>query len=459
MFKRILGLMAILLAGACSSVAQAGPEATPAASADRPPNVVVILADDLGWGDISLNGADMIRTPNIDRIGKEGVQLNTFYAAANVCTPSRAALLTGRYPIRTGMQHVVYPQSMDGLPASEITLADMLKAHGYATHMIGKWHLGHRDEFWPTSHGFDSFYGVPYSNDMKPFDLYRNKTIVQSPANQKQLTRNYSADAEAYIRENAGHPFFLYVAENAPHEPLFVPDDAAGKSPAGLYGDVVEELDRGVGQILKALDDAGIADNTLVIFTSDNGPWFQGGTGIYRDRKGGTHEGSYRVPMLARLPGVIPAGIASDEMAMSIDLLPTIAALTGATVPTDRTIDGKDISAELEGGTAGVHDVLYFFNGNDVVGIRDNRFKLVLFQYYRDFYVPFEKYGARMLFDLLKDPAERFNYLRDQPDEAERLQSAVADMRADVESLKKEPLNPFAPVAPGTPLGPDFPQE
>mgnify|MGYP003624580492 FL=1 len=453
--SRILLLASLLALGACSSTA-AAEEADIVTAAGDTPNIVIILADDLGWGDISLNGSDLIKTPNIDRIGREGVQLMTFYAGANVCTPSRAALLTGRYPVRSGMQHVVYPQSTDGLPASEITIAELVKTRGYATKMVGKWHLGHHDEFWPTNQGFDEFYGVPYSNDMGPFDLYEGKAIVQSPADQKSLSRMYSNSAEDFIAANADRPFLLYVAENAPHAPLFVPDDVAGQSAAGLYGDVVEELDRGIGKILDALDEAGIADNTLVIFTSDNGPWFEGDTGGFRDRKGGTYEGSYRVPMLARWPGTIPAGSVSHEMAMSIDFLPTIAAVSGAALPTDREIDGRDLSELLRGKPVTIHDELFFFNGNDIVAIRNKRFKLMLNAYYRNFYVPFEKYGVRLLFDLVTDPTERFSFVREEPEVVDDLMSKVSDMRRVVEPMKKEAFNPFNPTEPSAPSGPQL---
>eukprot|EP01013_Petalomonas_cantuscygni_P038321 TRINITY_DN69402_c0_g1_i1.p1 TRINITY_DN69402_c0_g1~~TRINITY_DN69402_c0_g1_i1.p1 ORF type:complete len:460 (+),score=64.41 TRINITY_DN69402_c0_g1_i1:526-1905(+) len=453
--SRILLLASLLALGACSSTA-AAEEADIVAAAGDKPNIVVILADDLGWGDISLNGSDLIKTPNIDRIGREGIQLMTFYAGANVCTPSRAALLTGRYPVRSGMQHVVYPQSTDGLPASEVTIAELVKTRGYVTKMVGKWHLGHHDEFWPTNQGFDEFYGVPYSNDMGPFDLYEGKAIVQSPADQKSLSRMYSNSAEDFIAANADRPFLLYVAENAPHAPLFVPDDVAGQSAAGLYGDVVEELDRGIGRILDALDEAGIADNTLVIFTSDNGPWFEGDTGGFRDRKGGTYEGSYRVPMLARWPGTIPAGSVSHEMAMSIDFLPTIAAVSGAALPTDREIDGRDLSELLRGKPVTIHDELFFFNGDDIVAIRNKRFKLMLNAYYRNFYVPFEKYGVRLLFDLVTDPTERFSFVREEPEVVDDLMSKVSDMRKVVEPMKKEAFNPFNPTEPSAPSGPQL---
>jgi len=422
----------------------------------QPPNIIVIMADDLGWGDVGINGADMIETPNIDRIGIEGVQLTSFYAGANVCTPSRAALLTGRYPIRSGMQHVVFPHSQFGLPQSETTIPEMLKTVGYATGMVGKWHLGHSDEFWPTAHGFDQFFGVAYSNDMQPFDLYSGKTILQSPVDQSELTERYAQAAAEFISENADQPFFLYYAETFPHIPLFVPEHATGQSRAGHYGDVVEHLDWGIGKILDALDQAGVAENTLIIVTSDNGPWFEGSAGDYRDRKGGTLEGGYRVPFLARWPAAIAPNTSSDAMTMSIDLLPTFAAISGASVPEDRIIDGENILGVMQGSAETPHDVLFFFNGNDVAAVRDEQFKLVLNTYYRDFYVPFEQFGAKLLFDLIEDPQERFSYVREHPDVVTRLESEVAKIRNEVKYRVIEPQNPLAPRPDDTPIGPQL---
>ena len=449
---RCAALMTLfLISSACDAL-----EATDGTDQIERPNIILIMADDLGWGDIGLNGAELIKTPNIDKIGREGVQLTSFYAGSNVCTPSRAALLTGRYPIRSGMQHVVFPQSQDGLPQSEITLSELLKEAGYATAMIGKWHLGHRDEYWPTAHGFDEFFGVAYSNDMQPFDLYRQKQIIESPADQSALTAQYANEASDFIARQTDQPFFLYYAETFPHIPLFVPVDATGQSEAGEYGDVVEHLDWGIGQILEAVEAAGKADNTLIIVTSDNGPWFEGDAGRFRDRKGGTHEGSYRVPFLARWPSNILAGAKSDAMAMNIDMLPTLAGIASAAVPNDRTIDGRDILPLMKGGDTSPHEQLIFFNGNDVVGIRDARYRLVLNTYYRTFDVPFERFGSLLLFDLEKDPQERFSYAREYPDVVARLTEGVERIRADVAGLEKEPFNPLAPTDPEAPAGPQL---
>ena len=447
-------LLASLLVG-CG----AAPRSIPAAKlVENPttPNIIVIFTDDLGWGDIGANGSTMIATPNIDRIGSEGVRLTNFYAGANVCTPSRASLLTGRYAIRSGMQHIVYPQTTDGLPQSEITLPELLRDAGYATGMVGKWHLGHQDEHWPTRHGFDEFFGVAYSNDMAPFDLYRQDRIIEAPADQSALTNNYAAAAIDFIERHKGEPFFLYYAETFPHIPLFTPNDAAGKSEAGLYGDVVEHMDAAIGKLLDALDKAGIADNTIVIFTSDNGPWFEGDAGDLRDRKGGTHEGSYRVPFLARWPAGLPAGSVSSEMAMNIDLLPTLAKIAGAGVPADRIIDGRDIFPVLRDEARSPHDYLYFFNGNEIAAIRDRRFRLVLSTYYKTFPVPFERYGSALMFDLSRDRRERFDYKREFPADYARLLAQVNAMRTDVAPYVKDAPNPFAPIPEGQPIGPQL---
>lgn len=452
--RLVLGL-SVLCAGACVQLeAPLADELTEARAV--PPNIVVILADDLGWGDVGLNGATMIDTPNIDKIGREGVRLTSFYAGSNVCTPSRAALLTGRYPIRFGMQHVIMPHSQDGLPHTEITIPEMLKESGYATGMVGKWHLGHSDEYWPTENGFDEFFGVAYSNDMQPFDLYHHKTIVETPADQTMLTDRYAAAASEFIAENASRPFFLYYAETFPHIPLFVPDHAEGQSEAGAYGDVVEHLDAGIGTMLEALEAAGVSDNTLIIVTSDNGPWFEGDAGQFRDRKGHAHEGSYRVPFLARWPESIRPGIESDAMAMNIDLLPTFAALAGAVLPDDRKIDGKDILPLLQGSEDTPHETLFFFNGNNIAAVRDERFRLVLTTYYKSFDVPFEQFGAALLFDLVRDPRERFSFVREHPETVARLKAAAANMRAEVADQVKAPINPFGPDDPNTPIGPQL---
>lgn len=454
-FRNAILIFTSFLAASCTALTGADPQNN-TLTVNQAPNIIIIFTDDLGWGDIGVNGSKMISTPNIDRIGTEGVRLTNFYAGANVCTPSRAALLTGRYAIRSGMQHIVYPQSTHGLPVSETTLPEVLRDAGYTTGMIGKWHLGHQKQHWPTNHGFEEFYGVAYSNDMEPFDLYRQQQIIETPVDQSQLTNNYAEAAISFIKRHKDEPFFLFYAETFPHIPLFVPNEAIGRSEAGLYGDAVEHMDQAIGKLLNALDKAGIAENTLIIFTSDNGPWFEGDVGELRGRKGGTHEGSYRVPFLARWPEAIPAGRVSDEMAMNIDLLPTLARIAGTSAPIDRVIDGRDILPMLQRGEKSPHEYLYFFNGNDLAAIRDRRFRLVLSSYYKTFPVPFERFGGGLLFDLSKDPRERFNYRRDFPADYERLLIQANSMREDIAPFIKDAPNPFAPIPEGAPIGPQL---
>src|SRR5262245_56653906 len=246
-----------------------------ASQAERPPNIVILFADDLGYGDLSCYGSPTIRTPNLDRLAAEGTRLTQFYACAPNCTPSRGGLLTGRYPIRTGLVRVLFPKDKVGIDAEEITLAEALRARGYATAMVGKWHLGCLPEHLPTKHGFDSYLGLPYSNDMKPTPLCRNEEVIEEPAVQATLTKRYTEEAVRVIKASKGKPFFLYFAQTFPHVPLHVSDDFKGKSKGGLYGDVVEELDWSVGEVVKALQEAGHGRNTLVFFTSDNGPWLE----------------------------------------------------------------------------------------------------------------------------------------------------------------------------------------
>ncbi|MGB9625015.1 MAG: sulfatase family protein, partial [Phycisphaerae bacterium] len=268
-----------------------------AQAAERPPNLVILFADDLGYGDLCCYGHPSIRTPNLDRMASEGLRFTDFYSAAPVCTPSRAALLTGRLPIRSGMvgttRHVLFPDSKGGLPASEITIAEALKTKGYATACVGKWHLGHLPQYLPTRNGFDSYYGIPYSNDMKPSPILRNEEVIEEPAVQETLTPRYTDEAIKFIRREKDKPFFLYLAYNFPHVPLHVSDRFKDKSLRGLYGDVVEEIDWSVGEVLRTLRELGLAEKTLVVFSSDNGPWLiknqhGGSAGLLRDGKGST---------------------------------------------------------------------------------------------------------------------------------------------------------------------------
>ncbi|MFM8904532.1 MAG: sulfatase, partial [Verrucomicrobiota bacterium] len=347
----------------------------------RQPNVVIIFADDLGYGDLGCYGHPTIRTPHLDRMASEGIRFTQFYSAAEVCTPSRAALMTGRYPVRSGMAHnqfrVLRAVSTGGLPQGELTMAEALKSVGYRTGIIGKWHLGvwanDRPEHHPLNHGFDFHFGLMHSNDMNPSPkpkpkkanglveqdpewwdaaLYRGRELLEPRTDQTQLTRRYAEEAAKFIGESKDKPFFLYMPHTFPHTPLFASDRFKGRSPRGIYGDVLAELDWSVGEVLKALKDNGVADNTLVIFTSDNGPWTWmgaetgGSAGLLRDGKGSTWEGGMRVPGIAWWPGRIRPAV-SDAVVTTMDLLPTVAKLAGAELPKDRPYDGKDASPVL----------------------------------------------------------------------------------------------------------------
>src|SRR5829696_580919 len=338
--------------------------AAPLLAADRPPNVVVVYADDLGYGDIGCFGNKVIRTPNIDRLATEGVRFTDFYVAQAVCSASRTALLTGCYPNRVGILGALGPAARHGIHERETTIAEALKGRGYATAIYGKWHLGHHPQFLPTRHGFDDYFGLPYSNDMWPrhptakfpdLPLVEGEKTIETNPDQTQLVTWYTERAVKFIEKHKDKPFFLYVPHAMPHVPLHVSDKHRGRSKAGLYGDVIEEIDWSVGEILAALRKHDVEPNTLVIFTSDNGPWLSygnhGGTaGPLREGKGTSFEGGVRVPFVARWPGKIAAGRVCKEPTMTIDLLPTFAKMLNVQLPGDRKIDGKDIGALLAAG-------------------------------------------------------------------------------------------------------------
>jgi arylsulfatase A-like enzyme len=374
------------------------------------PNFVVIFFDDLGWGDLSVQGNRLIRTPHIDRAAEEGVRLTRFYSASPVCTPSRAALLTGRYPPRAGVsRHVFFPdESLVGtlrrvlgenneLPRDEILLPEALAAAGYATGMVGKWHLGGRPGHRPNDFGFQSFFGVLWSNDMWPLHLFRDDEVVERDerprsllgehdeerplgpggVDQSRLTERYTDEGIAFIEANRDQPFFLYVAHSSPHVPHYPSADHAGESPGGVYGDVVEDLDRSTGAILDALTRLELDERTLVLITSDNGADWSGSPGNLRGRKGDTFEGGQRVPMIARWPGRLPPGVVSAEMAMNIDVFPTLLGLADVPLPADRPVDGRDLMPLLADGAASPHENLLFFPvlGGEPEAVRDARFK------------------------------------------------------------------------------------
>jgi arylsulfatase A len=372
---------AFLNAGAGTVLSAAAVRAqSPAQSSTRQPNFIVICCDDLGYGDLHSYGSSL-PTPNLDQLAQEGVQFRQFYAANNVCSPSRAGLLTGCYPTRVGVPAVLWPTDTTGLSLSSPTIAEVLKPAGYATMCTGKWHVGSAPQFMPRSRGFDHYYGIPYSSDMTPSILIQDGTIIESPVQLDTLTLRYTQQSVNFIASNKSNPFFLYVAYNFPHLPLAASPAFLGKSPMGLYGDAVQELDWSVGQILQALKDNGIDDNTMVMFTSDHGPWYQGSAGRLRGRKWSTYEGGVRVPFIARFPGQIPAlshpngRRVSNAVASAMDILPTIARMAGAAAPS--TLDGIDIGPILTGQVESINrDVILHFNNWDMQCARYGQWKL-----------------------------------------------------------------------------------
>lgn len=408
------------------------------------PNIIVILTDDLGYGDVGAFGARFIETPHLDRMAAEGAMLTSFYSSANVCTPARAGLLTGRYPVRSGLAvGVIHPHSDYGLPGEEVTIAELLRDAGYRTAMVGKWHLGHVDEAWPTEHGFDAFYGLAYSNDMNPLALYDGREAIEEPVDQRTLTRRYTERAAAFVSADGDAPFFLYFAHTFPHIPLFASEEFEGRSDAGRYGDTVEEIDWSTGEILKALEKAGKLENTLILFTSDNGPWFEGSSGVHRDRKGSTWEGAYRVPLIAYWPGTIPAGTTSDAIAMNIDFLPTLARLVGADLPEGRDIDGRDIWPLFTGDATSPHEALLFFDNDKIAAVRTQDWRLVVRSYYKTYDVPLDRFGYPLLFNMSGHGAEHFNLSHGNPEAMAEMMARLKEAREGLEGLpqKVTPLN------------------
>ena len=400
----------------------------------QPPNIVLMIADDLGYGDPGCYGSTLL-TPNLDSIAAEGVKLNHYVSANPVCSPSRASLLTGRYPTRTGVDRVLFPHDSVGLPQTETTIAGMLKHARYRTACVGKWHLGDQPQFMPTSHGFDDFYGVPYSSDMYPVPLVHNLEIIERPTRTTYLTRRFTEQAVRFLSAPQVSPFFLYMAYTAPHIPLWVNDEWRGKSLHGLYGDTVAEMDWSVGQILKALKDNRLDDNTLVIFTSDHGPWYEGSAGRLKGRKGETWEGGVRVPFLARFPGRIPAGLTVNGTASALDLLPTIAGLAGVALP-GLPLDGIDIRPMLSGAQDAIdREAILYFDSNHIQCARLGRWKLHLARYSSPPWSPDPVDGRwnlplckPELYDLIADPTESCNVACDNAD-------VVADIQARVQRL------------------------
>lgn len=432
--------------------------ATTALAAEQP-NVVIIFADDLGYGDLGCYGSPTIRTPHLDRMAAEGLRFTDFYSAAEVCSPSRAALLTGRYPIRSGMcgdRRVLFPNSKGGLPANEVTIADALRERGYATAHIGKWHLGIHEGSRPLDQGFQHSFGLPYSNDMDarpdlprgssgspmpPHDgwnvaLIRDGRVIEQPVDQTTLTKRYTEEAVSFIRAHRDSPFFLYFAHTFPHVPLFASAEFKGNSRAGIYGDAVEELDWSVGQVLDTLRKQGIAERTLVVFTSDNGPWLimgnQGGSaGLLRDGKGSTWEGGMRVPGIAWMPGRIKPRI-SHQLVGTLDLFPTVLALAGARVPEGVTLDGINLAPLLFEGQPLASRPFFYYRGDQLFACRVGDWKAHFKTQTGYGAAKMEAHEPPLLFDLGRDPSEKRNVAGERADILAEIQQAVKAHQAGV---------------------------
>ncbi|MCK6556446.1 sulfatase [Candidatus Binatia bacterium] len=459
----------------------------------RLPNVVVIMADDLGYGDLGAYGNTVLRTPNIDRLAQGGMRFTDFYASHSNCSPSRAGMLTGRYPLRSGINFPIQPgddslikranrlvgewaadlgtsdmvqtaeSATPGLPLSEITIAEALRLAGYATALVGKWHLGDFrvfPEYHPSKHGFDFYAGVPYSNDNFPYQYWKNYSVVEEDLGLRQggVTAALTRDAIEFIETNKTRPFFLYLAHKNVHTPLVPAVEFEGKSAAGPYGDSVEELDASVGEVMRALASRGLLEETFVFFTSDNGPWHLGNPGMLRGRKGQPMEGGQRVPAIAHWPGQIPTGAVTGAPAMNIDLFPTILRLAGLDLPRDRIIDGRDIWGLLSGReTASPHEALFFFNANVIDGARSGPWKYYRWVNLYTWPVPLDKVNTvagrsahrytytdpqtgqtahlithdPLLFDVRADSNESYNVIARHPENASRIRATIEHWERD----------------------------
>ena len=401
------------------------------AAPERPPNIVVMLCDDLGYGDVGFNGS-ALKTPNLDRAASEGVRFTQCYSADPVCSPSRAALLTGRYPTRVGVPRVLFPYDKTGLPDGETTIAQVLKKRDYKTMCVGKWHLGHLPQFLPTNRGFDEYFGIPYSNDMEPPVLLHNTETVEARADMSTLTQKYTGQAVKFIEGAKDSPFFLYFPHTMPHIPLGASERFRNKSNAGLYGDVVAEIDWSFGEVMSALKRAGVDGNTLVLFSSDNGPWYQGSPGRLRGRKGTTYEGGMRVPFLGWMPGRIPAGRVSHGIASLMDVMPTVAKLAGAPMPA-RPLDGIDIWPLLSGAADSIErEALLYFDDVNVQCARRGRWKLHIARHNSAVYAPAPPGGRRNyplsapeLYDIENDVDESYDMAPERPEVVRDLQARI----------------------------------
>lgn len=416
-------------------------------------NFIVIFCDDLGYGDLTVFGHPTIKTPNLDKLAYEGQKWTNFYTAASVCTPSRAGLLTGRLPVRIGMcsneRRVLFPDSGGGLPESEITIAEALKRAGYKTAAIGKWHLGHLPQFLPKNQGFDHYFGIPYSNDMdrvvedvgyfescvNPKTEYFNvplmngNEVIERPANQHTITRRYTEESIRFIEENKDDPFFIYLAHSMPHVPLFRSQAFEGKSERGIYGDVIEEIDWSVGEIIKTLERTGLDKNTLVVFTSDNGPWLifnehGGSAGLLKDGKGSTFDGGMRVPTIFWWKGSIKPKVVT-ELGTTMDLFPTFCKLSGVEISNDRVYDGYDVSNVLLEGTQSERQEVLFYRGVELYAYRMNEYKAHFITKPAYFSDSIAYHTPPLLYNLSADPSEKVNVADKHPEVISKIVEAA----------------------------------
>ncbi len=440
------------------------------------PNVIIINTDDQGYADTGAYGATDFETPHLDQMAEEGIRFTNFYCPANSCSPSRAALLTGCYPVRVGIPFVLGPskkksnKQLRALHPDEVTIAEVLKEKDYATACIGKWHLGDTVPYLPTNQGFDSYFGIPYSNDMWPkhptatgypeLPLMKDTEVIEENPDQNQLTTRYTEHALAFIQANAKKPFFLYLAHSMPHVPLGVSDKFRGKSKQGMYGDVIMEIDWSTGEILRTLQELGLDDNTIVFFTSDNGPWLSYGDHAgralpLREGKGTTWDGGHRVPCIVRWPGKIPAGQVSDAVVSNFDFLPTVAGRAGVPLSGERKLDGVDMWPLLSGEQPDtiLHETFYFYRGTQPMAVRKGDWKLHLPHPYRSLDggkggtgglpAPYKQLETPLaLFNLKSDTGEQQNVAEAHPELVAELREAIDTFN---ETLKKE-ARPYATV-------------
>jgi arylsulfatase A len=409
------------------------------------PNIIIILCDDLGDGDLE---SSTINTSHLQQMAQEGVRLTNFHACASVCSPSRAGLLTGRYPVRTLIPtpllsthnplNVVmdvmgrYSYNVRGIPKDEILLPEVLKRRGYRTGLVGKWHLGGTAGFLPNDRGFDSFYGTLWSNDDQPYAIYRDREVeIPAPADQDQLTQNFSTEALNFIQANKDQPFFLYLAHAMPHFPVHASQAFQDTSEAGRYGDAVQEIDWSVGRIMDTLKQLGLDEKTLLVFSSDNGPWMQGNPGYLRGRKLEWFEGGFRVPFIARWPGVISPATTNSELAVNFDLFSTCLGLVGAALPDDRIIDGQDILAVMKGEAPSPHAAFYYYDTRTLVAVRRKNWKYVR-RHLTDIATYWPTKQGPFLFDLASDPNESYDMIEAQPKLAQDMATLLDEFEAGI---------------------------